>query len=351
MIADIGRLQGAIENLTERYVRAGYFPQVNVRVFDRERSLLTVSQGDQGEDALFDVASLTKIATATQVLLLIDRGKLRLEDEVLSFFSEFAEDAYLSQRLKGVTVFQLLIHTSTLPAWYPFYVHRGRLFADVLREALSSQAPTQGVVYSDLNFMLLGKILERVTDLPLEDCLQETLVNPYALGDMMYRPKIKDSARTVPSSMDNGIEEGMVAERGLTFYGFREHGSAVIGTANDGNCHYYFGDVAGHAGIFATTESYMRLCQLYMTSESLLFMRSQETQAASPGRGLGFQTTVIYPEGCGHLGFTGTSLYFSSRRNIGVVAFTNRLYYPHPNDNPTNDFRRALHEIVHAAVL
>ena len=128
----------------------------------------------------------------------------------------------------------------------------------------------------------------------------------------------------------------------------RPVGEPVRGAVNDGNAYYYFHGVCGHAGVFATPLAYEKLCRLYMNADSPLFREAQRTQAASPGRGLGFQTTAMYPHGCGHLGFTGTSIYFSSEYDIGVVAMTNRLYDPEPSNQPVNDYRRCLHEAVFA---
>ncbi|MBQ6528964.1 MAG: serine hydrolase, partial [Clostridia bacterium] len=101
-------------------------------------------------------------------------------------------------------------------------------------------------------------------------------------------------------------------------------------------------------GVFATSESYARLCRYYMTSDSGWILQAQKEQPESPGRGLGLQTGLTYPYGCGHTGFTGTSIYFSREKNIGCVAFTNRLFFQDGSTHDMSEFRRALHEIVFA---
>ena len=340
------RLQCAVRDITERYQAAGYFPSACVRVFNREETLACVCVGEAEEDSLFDVASLTKIATTTQVLHLIEKGKLSLLALVLDALPPLQNDAFLARRFAGITLYQLLTHTSTLPAWYPFYSRQGEDFYSVLSYALQHTEPTKGMVYSDLNFMLLGKILEQVQGKALEVCLQQDLVKPFNLGNMTY---LLDKSRSiVPSCYGNPIETQMCADRGIPFHGFRPLGQAVRGEANDGNCFYYFHGVSGHAGIFADALAYERLCQYYMKTALPLLIEAQEEQSAAPGRGIGFQTGLSYPHGCGHTGFTGTGIYFSREYNVGVVSFTNRLFYPYENENATWEFRRVLHEAAFA---
>ena len=340
----LSALERHAADVVERYRAAGYFPSACVRVFDSRQTLAVCCAGDARPDSLFDVASLTKIATATQVLLLAQEGRLSLNDTLAKLFPLIGRDGALRRRLGDVTLFQLLTHTSTLPAWYPFYSRRGEDFFTVLRAALENTEPTQGVCYSDLNFMLLGRLLEQIHQAPLPECLQKHLVEPLGLGRMLYRP----DEDVIPTDFGNAIEMEMCRERGIAFDGFRPLGQPVQGTVHDGNSHYYFGDAAGHAGIFATAEAYERLCRFYMTTGLPLLIRAQLEQPGAPGRGLGLQLAMTFPHGCGHTGFTGTSIYFSREYDIGCVAFTNRLYYPERNRHDLSEFRRALHETVFA---
>ena len=339
------RMLSVIRDVTERYRAAGYFPSACVRVFDKDGDIAVYCAGDCRENSLFDAASLTKIATATRILLWVDEGVLNLEDTLDKLFAPIAEDEYLQKRLEGVTLRQLLTHTATITPWFPFYSQKGEDFWHVFRYALEHTEKVVGMEYSDLNFMLLGKLCERLSGLTLADCLQEKLVRPLGLGRMMYHPP--EDEDIIPSSFDNLIEMDMCRERGIAVDGWRPLHTPVRGTVNDGNAHYFFDDAAGHAGIFADTDAYARLCRFYMNSQSPVMKLAQQEQPGAPTRGLGLQTGVMYPHGCGHTGFTGTSIYFSD--NIGVAAFTNRLYFDHKNPNMTGDFRRALHEAVFAA--
>lgn len=343
---DLSRLQWEIEDVTERYRSAGYFPSACVRVFNSRETLASVCVGDAREDSLFDAASLTKIATALQILRLISQGAFSLDEEILQALPPLRDDPFLARRLKGITLRRLMTHTSSLPAWYPFYAEKSEDFYAVLSEALSHSEKTEGVVYSDLNFMLLGKALEHKRQKPLERCLREDLATPLGLGNMTYLP---DKAfPLVPSSYGNPIEESMCRERGIAFSAFRPVDQPVRGEVNDGNCHYFFHGVSGHAGIFADGAAWERLCQFCMNTRDPLLKEAQREQPGAPGRGLGFQIGPSYPHGCGHTGFTGTGIYFSAAYDVGVVSLTNRLYYPHANPNATWEFRRALQEAAFA---
>lgn len=329
-----------VQDMLRSYSGRGFFPSACVRVFTSDRTVCVVPYGGVEENAVFDVASLTKIATSTQILLLIENGKLSLDTPVLHLLPSLSQYPVLAERLSGVTVYRLLTHTSGIIDWYPFYAVKSD-FAYILNFALERYAPVQGMVYSDLNFMLLGSIIESLRGLPLHVCLQQDLVSPLALGLMTYLPD--PALPLVPSSYGNPIEEAMCAERGIVFDGWRPH-MPLIGQVNDGNAHYFFGGVAGSAGIFATAEATQRLCQYYMRTDSKLLTDAQ--LAHEPTRGLGFQVGDMYPRGCGHTGFTGTSIYLSRDLDLGVVAFTNRLYYPYPNPNATNEFRKDLHHTL-----
>lgn len=333
------KIEEAARNVTESYRARGFFPSAAVSIFTAEKTLCRFAMGDARVDTVFDVASLSKIATATQILCLIDAGQLRLSDRILSVLPSLAEDALLSDRLQRVTIASLLTHTSGIVDWYPFYAEEGS-FDAVLRIALARYGPVEGMVYSDINFMLLGRVLEAAYGMSLAQCLQEKIAKPIGARMVYLPPADWDIA---PSSYGNPIEEAMCAERDIRFGGWRPH-TPLRGEANDGNAFYYFGGMAGSAGVFADVQAYERLGQFHLITDRPILVDAQREH--EPTRGLGWQTGPMYPDGCGHTGFTGTSIYISRRRGIGVAAFTNRLFYPHQNQNATNEYRRALHEAV-----
>ena len=335
-----------VRPIVEQYREKKYFPSACVRVFNSRETLAVICAGEAEEGSVFDVASLTKIATATQVLFLIDEGRLDLNAPLTDLFSEIREDEYLKKRLEGITLYHLLTHTSTIVDWYPFYSRRDEPFFTVFRYALEHTEPARGMVYSDLNFMLLGLLLERLRGKPLAKCLKEDLTDRLEIPRMVYHPPL--TWPLVPSDYGNRIEMDMCRERFIPFDGFRPLGVPVIGTVNDGNSHYYFNDEAGHAGIFADDLSYEILCRHYMNTASELFLEAQREQKSAPTRGLGLETGRTYPHGCGHTGFTGTCIYFSRGYDIGTVIFTNRLFYPDGDVKILTEFRRAVNDCVFA---
>lgn len=326
--------------ILENARKAGYFPSASLRVFDREGPLFHYEMGDARTDTLFDVASLTKIATSTMVLMAVERGLLALNQQIVALLPDLLGDNALWQHMQGITVEHLLTHSSTLPAWYPTYAD-GRDFPLMISTAILSQPPAEGVLYSDINYMLLGKLVERLYHLPLHQCLQQVLVEPLGLGQMRYCPDEK--LDILPSGYGNPSEEQMCAQMGLHFDRWRPH-TLLRGQVHDGNAWYYFGGVAGHAGIFATAIAYEKLMQHYLNTRSPLLVDSMREWA--PLRGLGWQIGDLYPHGCGHTGFTGTSVYLSRERNIGCVLMTNRLSYKGREPMLTNPIRRAIHRLV-----
>lgn len=336
----VAAVREAADTITEEYRQRGYFPHAAVSVFTPEQTLYRAAYGGVTADTLFDAASLTKILTSTQVLLLIGQGKFGLDDCILTLLPEAAKRKATVQRLEDVTVRKLLTHTSGIVDWYPFYAEPGG-FYDVLDKVLPMYERRQGVVYSDINFMLLGLLVEKITGLPLKECLRVHLGGSLSQPRLCYCPD--PSLPIAPSCYGNPIEEDMCRERGIAFSGWRPH-EEVRGQVNDGNAFYFFGGVAGHAGAFADVAAYEALCRLYLTTDSPLLIEAVQEQA--PGRGLGFARGDMYPAGCGHTGFTGTAVYLSRELKVGVAAFTNRLFYPHRNPNATQDYRRALFRAV-----
>ena len=284
------------------------------------------------ESTLYDLASLTKvIATTPALMLLVERGRVRLEAPVTTYLPELQ-----GTPTAGVTVRQLLAHTSGLRADIPDAELKAlHDSAAVMRRVLSEAprvAPGTRVIYSDLNAILLGAVVQRVTGEPLDVFASRELFTPLGLAATMFRPPVRLRARIAPTGV------------------WRGH--PVAGVVNDGSAFRLRG-VSGNAGLFAPAMDVARFAQ-FMLREGALpdgrrllkpeTVRLFTTKAADFGHGsearaLGWQAlptgenvssagTRFGPRSYGHTGWTGTSLWIDPDRDLFVVLLTNRAYTP-----------------------
>jgi CubicO group peptidase (beta-lactamase class C family) len=323
----------------------------------------------------FDIASLTKLFTATAILHLATQGRLSIDSTLCDIAITAGMRAgrpRVAEAFAKITVRQLLAHSSGLHYWHPFYAgpaadlrtaaaqaepaaHAAPAaadgFGDILESVLELHPLKNEMIYSDLNFMLLGKILEGVSGFPLKPAMRDFVCGPLKLADTGYKPSAGPFAAT---EFGNLIEKKMVADLGLAFDGWRPDGRPFYGEPDDGNCHYYFGGAAGHAGVFSTARDLCALGRLYLDPASHAGYLSTRLAADAivdhgGGRGLGFQLGELYPEGgCGHTGFTGTYLYLNKARSLAVAVLANRLHVESPQN--INEFRKAVAEAVLAAL-
>ncbi len=280
-----------------------------------------------GTTTLFDLASLSKLFTTTAVLRLASQGLLGLDTRVSEALG------YGREGLGDITVRSLMNHSTGIHYWYPFYTRRGDPFEAILADVLSAHPPTGLTTYSDLNFMLLGYIVERVTGKSLRDAVKELVFTPLGMKNACYGPVRPEACAA--TEFGNRIETRMVADLGLSFYGWRDEDTPIRGTCDDGNCFYYFGGAAGHAGVFSDAEDLAKLGRLYLDVGSYIDAKllTQATTDSGKGRGLGFQFGELYPHGgFGHTGFTGTYLYINPASTLVIVLLTNRLHVPSPRN-------------------
>lgn len=317
------------------------FPSAVCLVFDRGGTRYRRAFGGADADNWFDLASVSKLFTFTILFAVMGEGGLTPEDRLLPLLPADRLGPVTAARLTDVTLEQLLTHTSGIVPWFPFYTD-GRDFYTVLERVLSETPAQAGTAYSDLNFMLLGEVVSCLSGLSLPQALERYIKEPLGIRDLAYGPI--DPALAVPSSLGNQIEREMCAERGLSFGGFRPDGPALRGEANDGNCFYFFGGAAGHAGVFGTADALATLGRFYLNTKHPLLRRAMETDVGE--RGLGFDRGNPYRPGCGHSGFTGTSLWLSPARDVGAVLLTNRLYFSDGRRPLLTDFRRAFHDCL-----
>lgn len=291
---------------------------------------------------LFDFASVTKLFTTTLILYHISNKRLKLEDTLATF-------QIGPHEISDISIRQLLMHRSGLVAWYPFYEDsmKGLNFEKVLqRLPMLRPHSTHEVVYSDLNFMLLRTICERVDSRSFEQQMYDLLSE---LGDeeASFGP-ITTTKRIVATEYGNQIEQKMCADRGLTYHNWRSQTKAIKGEVNDGNCHYFFNGVSGHAGLFGTKDTLLKLGQLCLKGGDSLIDAELVDQVflnEEGGRTLGFSKERMFSNGIGHTGFTGTMLYIEPTSNLIIVLLTNRLHVDIPRD--ISEIRKKLIDSIH----
>lgn len=328
-----------IDRIMEEHRTQGYYPDAVCHIFDKDKTLYHAAYGSAEKDNRFDMASVSKIVCTTMLLFAMEEKGISPDDMALGFLPNEKLGSTTKERLSGISLKQLLTHTSGIVPWFPFYSD-GREFYTVLERVLSSTPKEEGMAYSDLNFMLLGLIFGEISGLTLREGLEHYIKGKLNINEIAYGPI--EPALCAPTCYGNQIEQEMCRVRGLSFDGWRTDGVKVQGSCNDGNAFYYWHGASGHAGIFASSSAMVRLCQFYMNTERPLFLRAMAETVCE--RGLGFDKTDVFPEGVGHTGFTGTSIWLSKANNIGAVILTNKYF--RKEGEPTgssHDFRRAVH--------
>jgi serine-type D-Ala-D-Ala carboxypeptidase len=319
----------------------------------------------------FDIASLTKLFTATAFMRLVERDAVSLDQPVASILTEFSgrrpirayEDPlnwgkWIEPLLQsgsdvdaGVVTFRnLLAHNSGLPAWRAFKDQPDANFARRLAMETHFFYPTgTRVVYSDVGFILLGFCIERITHQPLDAAISQLVVEPGGLTSTGYLPIVEqphDSTHIAPTE----------------FCQWRK--KRIWGEVHDESC-AMLGGISGHAGLFSTANDLSRFGQLFLEAGSPLLgmatVREMVKLQAMDGllrRGLGFSLWSPDPEmsgnpfsqkAFGHTGFTGTSLWIDPMRQLVAACCTNRVYYGR-NPDGILKFRVRLHRAVVEAV-
>ena len=281
----------------------------------------------------WDLASLTKIvAASSSAAVLVQQKKLDLDAPVSHYLPDF-----VGGRKGSVTVRMLLNHTSGMPPYVKFWLSAHSV-AEARRQLVSTplrRAPGISAEYSDLNAMLMGLIVERVSGQPLELFAESSVFQPLGMMSTHYRPTLADKTNAAPTG--------------------RYHGQPVGGVVNDQNA-VALGGVSGHAGVFSTGLDMAKFAQAWLkaTNDKGKWL-TRNTVAeffthtmASGTRVLGWDTPLppggkkmsLYGKCAttstyGHTGWTGTEMWIDPAQNLFVVLLTNRSFAP---TNPKESF-------------
>lgn len=312
-------------------------------------------------DAVFDLASLTKVLAAVPVLLrLVQEGHLDLDTPVCRVLCEFSGDGR-----DRITLRHLLAHTSGLPAWRSLYLDvppgsdRAAVLRALCRVSLQDE-PGSTVVYSDLGILLAGLLAERITGERIDALVRQFVTSPLGLRETTFCPPPDLRERCAATELGNRYERSLAGPAGEGFP-WREH--VLVGEVHDGNAHYALGGVAPHAGLFSTAEEVARIAAGWLLPGSWLdpallaeAVRDQRSGATGPPRGLGWLLhhedaffAPLGPRAFGHTGFTGTSVAVDPDAQLVVVLLTNRVH-PRADDDRITSFRRVFHEGVRDAL-
>lgn len=276
------------------------------------------------KNTIFDLASITKpLATALSIMFLYEKKQLRLNDRVRTFLPMSASCATGQKTIK-----QLLTHTAGLPAWFPLYLLPQQ---ERLQYLASVASKNKGVLYSCLGYILLGMIVEKVTNLRLDRFCKEYIFRPLGLSNTMFGPiKKKNVAAT---EFGNKYEEQTAAQHGKT-KAIKWRNYVLKGEVHDGNSFYGFNGVSGNAGLFSTARELAKLVRVYtaggIVSKKTVKMMTRVQTNGKEKRGLGW---IINPfpnfvssRSFYHSGFTGTMCLVDPIKDSIVVFLTNAVH-------------------------
>jgi uncharacterized protein YbbC (DUF1343 family)/CubicO group peptidase (beta-lactamase class C family) len=304
----------------------GHDGQVFYRKAYGEKSLIPMRE-PMTVDTIFDAASLTKVvATTASVMKLLEEGKIRIDDPVTKYLPEFQNGH------SPITIRNLMTHFSGLrpdldlnPAWSGYET-------GIQRALIDKPAGPPGVkfVYSDINFILTGEIVHRLSGQMLSDFARENIFEPLGMKDSMFLPPAALRPRIAPTEIDP------------------VSGQPLWGVVHDDTSRY-MGGVAGHAGLFTTADDLAKFAQMLLDKGQANGRRifspltvEKFTSPASPAdqpilRGLGWDIDSpysstrgdLFPIGSfGHTGFTGTSMWMDPVSDTYVILLTN-VVHPH----------------------
>ncbi|HTU93829.1 MAG TPA: exo-beta-N-acetylmuramidase NamZ domain-containing protein, partial [Gemmataceae bacterium] len=298
-------------------------------------------------DTLFDMASLTKpIATATSVMILLERGKLQLSDRVSHYLPEFGKNGK-----EAIAIEHLLLHTSGLiPDNLVKDYEDGRKKAwERICNLRPLTEPGQQFRYSDVGFIVLGELVERVSGEAVDVFARKHIFAPLGLRDTTFRP------------------DKTLAERAATTEKRGDHW--MRGEVHDPRS-YHLGGVAGHAGLFSTADDLAVFAQMFLSGGSYegkrilkpqtVWSMTTPRQLAKGRRTLGWDASTSFSSdrgdrfstrSFGHTGYTGTFMWIDPDNQTVLILLSNRV---HPNDKGQREIgllRSKVASIVAASIV
>ena len=287
-------------------------------------------------ESLFDLASLTKLATTAATLAMVREGALELEMPFRALVPDFR-----GGKKDEVTLRHVLTHTAGLQWWLPLWREVHGLEEAVWRAAQEPLAQDIGTFkYSDLGYIMLTQALANVDGKQFADVVRTRVLEPVEARSASYGPRPRDAS--VATERDDEWRK-----------------KRLRGEVHDENA-FAMGGVAGHAGLFGTAADVAAIARVYrdgavIGNELAHLARTEHAKGDNVRRGLGLalRAPKAAPVGrfmsadtYGHTGFTGTSVWIDPASDLTVTLLTNRVYYGRQNDDAMYRFRIAVHEAV-----
>lgn len=342
-----------IEPAVQAEIESGHIPGAVVLIGERGRVVYRRAFGERAlqpdrtsmtTDTVFDLASLTKVlATTAAVMQLAETDRLKLDDPVLNYWPEFAQNGK-----DGITVEELLTHTSGLrpdlnlnEVWSGSEAVEARILAEH-----PIHPPGTQFTYSDINFIVLGELVRRVSGEPLDVYTARHVFRPLGMADTGFRPSESMRPRIAPTDVQDGVLRW--------------------GEVQDPTAHR-MGGVAGHAGLFGTADDLAIFAEMLLNGgslngirilspDSVVRMTAPRSLPGGAQRGLGWDISSPYAGGqdlafgagsYGHTGYSGTSLWIDPKRESFLIILTSRL---HPNgQGDAKPVRQRIAQIAAAA--
>lgn len=307
-------------------------------------------------ETIFDLASVTKpVATATSIMILLERGYISLEDEVRKYIPEFKPYVDENGKEYHAKIYHLLTHTSGLPdytnadsirAKYGYPAPEGTI--ETICNLPRFAPPGKEFKYSCLGFITLAEIVKRVTGKNIAEFSKENIFKPLGMNKTTYNPDDNLKKFCAPTEIRNG--------------------KMICGEVHDPLA-YVQGGISGNAGLFSTADDLAIYAEMILNkgeyqgkrilgTKTVELMTTIFPKVEFAGRGLGWDINSSYSHqrgdifeigSFGHTGFTGTSIHISPKENIFVIILTNRVH-PDGKGNVVS-LRRAIANIVAGAVV
>ncbi len=362
----------AVSELLAGRIAAGDFPSAVYVVAQQGQTVFADALGHSvvepyrisaSLNTVYDLASLTKaLVTGLLCARRIESGELTLDASVAHYLPEFDRPDQ-----NQLTLRHLLTHSSGLPAWRPLYIlaegEPDRAVSAIANEPFE-YSPGTRVVYSDLGFITLGLLLEKLTGSRIAELALQEIIEPLQLKSTFFNPAFALKTGIAACETGNAYERQTSEAMGRLGY-TNWRAQLIWGEVHDGNAHF-LGGAAGHAGLFSNAAETVKLAEQFLgpssqllTAQTCAKFRINMTEGLNEARSIAWQLAAT-PESAagpalpadsyGHSGFTGTSCWIDPQHERIFVLLTNRTHartLPFAN---INSVRRQFHTLATAAL-